>query len=132
MKRVLRRSRFRSSNFTFGPPKSRLPAAVRTKPLCDASCVCSLSNVLLALSSAPSQPAIKILDFFAGLAAADSAFRASGAAGADVEACGMTVTATEKAQAASAAFRDMPILDEKDAARWLGYWKTKGYFNELA
>jgi hypothetical protein len=81
------------------------------------------------VADAGAQPAITLLDFFNGLATADGALRASGGAGA--EAGGMAALAIAKAQAASAAFRGMPTLEERDVGLWVKYWKSKGLFEDV-
>jgi hypothetical protein len=76
------------------------------------------------------QPAIKLLDFFCGMSEADSATRKTAALDCQAsEVGGLATLAVEKAQAASAAFRDMHVLGERDATRWVAYWKTRGFLD---
>jgi hypothetical protein len=72
------------------------------------------------------------LDFFSGLSSADATLRASGKYSKDAETGGLTMLSIEKAEAASNAFRDMHMLDEKDATRWVTYWKARGVFEDVA
>ncbi|KAF7979760.1 hypothetical protein HWV62_41154 [Athelia sp. TMB] len=60
-------------------------------------------------------PAIQLLAFFRGFAAADAAG-------------GFPVFATEKAQAASPALGALPQIGAGEAERWVGYWKSVGFF----
>jgi hypothetical protein len=66
------------------------------------------------------------------MAVAEGALQASSTARGPVEAGGLTVLSTEKAQAASASFRNMPHLGEQDISRWILYWKAQGLFDDVA
>jgi hypothetical protein len=80
------------------------------------------------VANAGTQPAITLLDFFASLAVTDGAHHSLTTASTSIERGSTPELAIEKAQAASAAFRDMPALDKCDTARWVEYWKVKGLF----
>jgi hypothetical protein len=77
------------------------------------------------------QPAIKLLDFFGGMASADQAVRAM-TDSSSAEAGGLTTLATERAQAASEALRTLPALEQADVERWVAYWKSKKFFDDTA
>jgi hypothetical protein len=77
------------------------------------------------------QPAIKLLDFFGGMASADQALRAT-TDSSHAEAGGLTMLATERAQAASEALRTLPSLGQADVERWVAYWKSKKFFDDAA
>ncbi|EPQ54835.1 acetyl-CoA synthetase-like protein [Gloeophyllum trabeum ATCC 11539] len=72
-------------------------------------------------------PAIKLLQFFQAMASADDAIRASGRN--DLEAGGIPLFSTKKAQAVSQALRDAPQIGVEDAERWIRYWYKKGLFD---
>lgn len=72
------------------------------------------------------QPALKLLELFRGMAAADAAMRASGRT--DLEG-GMAALATSKAQAASRTMAAVQPLGAEDAQRWVDYWISQGFFD---
>ncbi|KAJ3555456.1 hypothetical protein NM688_g2570 [Phlebia brevispora] len=69
-------------------------------------------------------PAIKLLDFFKGLAMAN-AFRTTPNT---VEAGGTPIFSTDKLEAYSSAIRNLLPLDEEYAKSWVTYWKSKHFF----
>jgi hypothetical protein len=78
-----------------------------------------------------SQPAIKLVDFFALQGRSDAAARASDASAAHGEAGGLVALSLEKVQHASKTMRELQPLEETDVARWIGYWKAKGLFDGM-
>jgi thioester reductase-like protein len=76
----------------------------------------------------PSQPALKLLDFFRHQAQADVTVRAAGAI--HGEASGLTALSLTKVQQASRTMRELEPLKGADVGRWVGYWKSKGLFND--
>jgi hypothetical protein len=91
---------------------------------------CSLVSTRAMLTHA-FQPAIKLLDFFGGMASADQALRAT-TDSSRAEAGGLSILATERAQAASEALRTLPSLEQPDVERWVAYWKSKNFFDDAA
>ncbi|KZP22007.1 NAD(P)-binding protein [Athelia psychrophila] len=71
-------------------------------------------------------PALKLLEFFRGMAAADVVMRTSGRT--DLEG-GMASLATSKAQAASQTIAEVQPIGAEDAQRWVDYWISKGFFD---
>ncbi|EPQ57834.1 acetyl-CoA synthetase-like protein [Gloeophyllum trabeum ATCC 11539] len=68
-------------------------------------------------------PAVRLLEFFRKLAAADAAkARLKGG-----EAGGITTFSTKNAQALSPTLGQLACLNERDAERWVGYWKSKAF-----
>lgn len=78
------------------------------------------------LTSTLIQPAIKLLEFFRGMSAADEAMRKSGQT--DREG-GMASLSTCKSQAASKTMAEVLPIGVEDAQRWVHYWISKGFFN---
>ncbi|KZP33250.1 putative nonribosomal peptide synthetase [Athelia psychrophila] len=72
-------------------------------------------------------PAIKILEFFRGMALADAADRNYNRA--NVEAGGMSSLSTAVCQAASPALREAKPINSEDAELWVRYWVSKGFFS---
>ena len=77
------------------------------------------------LAHAPFQPAIKLLDFFRGMASVDEGVRQSGHT--DVE-VGSATLSTAKSQAASKAMAEVEPIRGEDAQLWANYWISKGFF----
>ncbi|KZP21519.1 acetyl-CoA synthetase-like protein [Athelia psychrophila] len=71
-------------------------------------------------------PAIKLLEFFRGMSAADEAMRTSGRT--DREG-GMASLSTSKSQAASKSMAEVQPVGVEDAQRWVDYWTSKGFFD---
>jgi hypothetical protein len=65
------------------------------------------------------------------MASADQAVRAT-TDPSRTEAGGLTMLATERAQAASEALRTLPSLGQADVERWVAYWKSKKFFDDAA
>lgn len=72
------------------------------------------------------QPAIKLLEFFRTMSAADSAARTSGRH--DVEAGGITPLATEKIQQVSPTMATLKPIEASEAQSWVKYWVAKEFF----
>ncbi|KII84556.1 hypothetical protein PLICRDRAFT_117723 [Plicaturopsis crispa FD-325 SS-3] len=71
-------------------------------------------------------PAIKLLEFFRTMSAADSAARTSGRH--DVEAGGITPLATEKIQQVSPTMATLKPIEASEAQSWVKYWVAKEFF----
>ncbi|KZP16286.1 putative aminoadipate reductase [Athelia psychrophila] len=71
-------------------------------------------------------PAIKLLEFFRGMAAADEVMRKYGRT--DLEA-GVASLSTFKSQAASQTMAEVQPMGVEDSQRWVDYWISKGFFN---
>lgn len=75
-------------------------------------------------------PGVKLLPFYRAMATADKENRAAGEQAVDREAVGQFDIDTRKVQRASETMRDVKPLGAEDAARWVGYWHSKGIFGE--
>ncbi|KAJ3505840.1 hypothetical protein NLJ89_g7204 [Agrocybe chaxingu] len=73
-------------------------------------------------------PAIKLLEFFRGVAQADASLQQEGDT--NVESCGLTPLSTTKAQEVSSTMREVSSLGRGDAELWVKYWKNAGLFRE--
>jgi hypothetical protein len=73
------------------------------------------------------KPAIKLLEFFRTIAAADRAISSTGRI--DVESGGLSRFATAKAEGASLTMRELPPISAQDAERWVRYWNSVGLFD---
>ncbi|KZP17473.1 putative aminoadipate reductase [Athelia psychrophila] len=71
-------------------------------------------------------PAIKLLEFFRGISAADEAMRKSGRT--DHEG-GMASLSTSKSQSASKTMAEVQPIGVDDSQRWVDYWISKGFFD---
>ncbi|KAF7985842.1 hypothetical protein HWV62_526 [Athelia sp. TMB] len=71
-------------------------------------------------------PAIKLLDFFRGMASADERVRQLGCNEMEV---GLATLCTLKSQAASKAMADVKPLGAGDAQLWVKYWVSRRFFN---
>ncbi|KZP04184.1 hypothetical protein FIBSPDRAFT_767849, partial [Athelia psychrophila] len=71
-------------------------------------------------------PAIKLLEFFRGMSAADEAMRKSGRT--DHEG-GMASLSTSKSQSASKTMAEVQPIGVDDSQRWVDYWISKGFFD---
>ncbi|KAF7973245.1 hypothetical protein HWV62_15753 [Athelia sp. TMB] len=71
-------------------------------------------------------PAIKLLDFFRGMAEMDTGVRRSGRTDMEV---GLAALSTAKAQAASRAIAEVEPIGADYAQLWVDYWASKGFFN---
>ncbi|RDB20292.1 Non-canonical non-ribosomal peptide synthetase FUB8 [Hypsizygus marmoreus] len=73
-----------------------------------------------------SLPAIKLLQFFRGLAQANDEDVRLGTKGEEIG--GFPAFATEKMRELSATIRDIDQLGADDARAWVGYWRDAGFF----
>jgi hypothetical protein len=73
------------------------------------------------------QPAIKLLEFFRGLAHADTTILHSG--GKDSESGGLPKFDTKKVQSISPTINRLEPIGAKDAERWVRYWNAAGLFD---
>ena len=72
------------------------------------------------------QPAIKLLDFFRGMASADERVRQLGCNDMEV---GLATLSTIKSQATSKAIAEVKPLGAGDAQLWVKYWASRGFFD---
>jgi len=73
------------------------------------------------------QPALKLRDFFKGLAQADEAV-SSGSNPGSAEAGGASHFAIAQAQATSPTRHALQPLSKQDAEHWVAYWRGVGLF----
>ncbi|TFK33797.1 hypothetical protein BDQ12DRAFT_715644 [Crucibulum laeve] len=71
-------------------------------------------------------PAIKLIDFFREMGAADHDILKEGRI--DSESGGLANLRTDKTQNISCTLRELPPLGAEDAQRWITYWKNVGFF----
>ncbi|KAF7965726.1 hypothetical protein HWV62_42156 [Athelia sp. TMB] len=71
-------------------------------------------------------PAIKLLDFFRGMASMDKSVRQTGRTDMEV---GLATLSTAKSQAFSKAMADVKPITADDARLWVNYWLSKGFYN---
>ncbi|KAI0345580.1 acetyl-CoA synthetase-like protein [Trametopsis cervina] len=69
-------------------------------------------------------PAIKLLDFFGGVAARS---KEAASHGISADALGVAMLQTTKLQQYSASVRALPPLGEQHAKMWIAYWKAKNF-----
>ncbi|KAF8901178.1 acetyl-CoA synthetase-like protein [Gymnopilus junonius] len=75
-------------------------------------------------------PALKLLEFFRHMMQADIDMQKQGVN--QAETGGLTNLSTEKVQTLSSTMKNLPLLDESDAQKWVQYWKGVGFFNGSA
>ena len=74
------------------------------------------------------QPALKLRDFFKGLAQANEAI-SSGSNPGTAEAGGLSHFAIAQVQATSPTRRGLQPLSKQDAELWVAYWRGVGLFD---
>ncbi|KAF8869423.1 putative aminoadipate reductase [Infundibulicybe gibba] len=74
-------------------------------------------------------PAIKLLDFFRGVASFDSTLGTQNVQE-TVESGGVTRFKTDRAEATSVTMKTLPSIGDEDAGRWVDYWEKVGLFRD--
>ncbi|KAF8878948.1 putative aminoadipate reductase [Infundibulicybe gibba] len=74
-------------------------------------------------------PAIKLLDFFRGVASFDSTLGTQNGQE-TMESGGVTRFKTDRAEATSVTMRTLPSIGDEDAGRWVDYWEKVGLFRD--
>ncbi|KIJ59316.1 hypothetical protein HYDPIDRAFT_33314 [Hydnomerulius pinastri MD-312] len=78
-----------------------------------------------ASSEDPSLPAIKLLEFFRGMACSDQISRSQSA---ETDAGGIANFDTSKSQFVSQTMARMQAVGDAEAGLWVRYWCSKGFF----
>lgn len=76
------------------------------------------------------QPAIKLLEYYRGLAKGEERF-AKAFKTLSVETGGWPVFGTRRIQQYSPSLRDLDVLGDAHAEAWIGYWKQTGFLHSV-